>query len=224
MGCQLMANALGRSPYGIEVCALAGDSSEVRSAVEKTQPQVAVIGLLKDGPNMNLKMTQELSASDSKTKVIELIEPDAPLAVIEALQAGARGVVCRDDPFEMLCKCIHVVHQGQIWINTTQLEWLLDYLVRATPLSTICERNSNQLTGREESVVRLVAEGLTNREISHQLNLSEHTVRNYLFRIFDKLGTSTRLELAVLVNSRRKGHEIVEHRKEEVGSEVEHFH
>jgi DNA-binding NarL/FixJ family response regulator len=61
------------------------------------------------------------------------------------------------------------------------------------------------LTKREEGVVHLVAEGLTNRDISHQLNLSEHTVRNYLFRIFNKVGTSNRLELALYAIDRRGG-------------------
>src|SRR4029077_20364256 len=59
------------------------------------------------------------------------------------------------------------------------------------------------LTKREEEVVQLVAEGLTNRDISHQLTLREHTVRNYLFRIFNKLGTSNRLELALYVLKQR---------------------
>jgi DNA-binding NarL/FixJ family response regulator len=61
------------------------------------------------------------------------------------------------------------------------------------------------LTKREQGVVHLVAEGLTNRDISQQLNLSEHTVRNYLFRIFNKVGTSNRLELALYAIDRREG-------------------
>jgi DNA-binding NarL/FixJ family response regulator len=69
---------------------------------------------------------------------------------------------------------------------------------------------SKLLTKREEGVVDLVAEGLTNRAISHQLHLSEHTVRNYLFRIFNKLGTSNRLELAVYVNNQKEQRRISE--------------
>jgi DNA-binding NarL/FixJ family response regulator len=77
---------------------------------------------------------------------------------------------------------------------------------------------SNLLTKREEGVVHLVAEGLTNREISHQLNLSEHTVRNYLFRIFNKLGTSTRVELALYANNLRLLRGISEDEREELAS------
>jgi DNA-binding NarL/FixJ family response regulator len=65
---------------------------------------------------------------------------------------------------------------------------------------------ANLLTKRELSVVHLVAEGRSNRDISHELRLSEHTARNYLFRIFNKLGVSTRLELAIYaINQREAG-------------------
>jgi two-component system nitrate/nitrite response regulator NarL len=206
MGCQLMASAFMQSAYPIEVTALAVDSREVRRTIKQTQPDVAVIGAgLKDGPNMGLQTARELWVSGSKTKVIILIDASEGATVVEAFRAGAHGVICRDDPFETLCKCVHVVRQGQVWINSSQLRHLIDYLVRSAPLPMTNLGGSKLLTKREEGVVHLVAEGLTNREISRQLSLSEHTVRNYLFRIFNKLGTSTRLELAVYVNNCRKG-------------------
>jgi DNA-binding NarL/FixJ family response regulator len=209
MGCQLMASALEQSPYPIKITALAVDSLEVRNLVEETQPDVAVIGAgLKDGPTMGLRAARELWVSGSKTKVIILIDASVRAIVIQALQAGAHGVICRDEPFETLCKCIDVVRRGQVWINSEQLLYLIDHLVQTSPASTAGVSSSNALTKREESVVHLVAEGMTNREISHQLNLSENTVRNYLFRIFNKLGTSTRLELALYENNRRQVHGI----------------
>jgi DNA-binding NarL/FixJ family response regulator len=73
------------------------------------------------------------------------------------------------------------------------------------PTQATCPKAQRLLTDREEGVVRLVAEGLTNRDISQQLNLSENTVRNYLFRIFNKVGTSNRLELALYSIDRSKG-------------------
>lgn len=219
MACQLMATAFRQSAYPIEVAALAVDSLEVRKAAKEFQPNVAVISAgLKDGPNMGLKTARELWVSGSKTKVIILIDAGMRAMVIEAFRAGAHGIICRDDPFETLCKCIYVVNQGQVWINSNQLLGLIDYLVRSAPLSMANVGGSNLLTKREEGVVHLVAEGLTNREISHQLNLSEHTVRNYLFRIFNKLGTSTRVELALYANNRRQLHGISEDQREELDS------
>jgi DNA-binding NarL/FixJ family response regulator len=70
-------------------------------------------------------------------------------------------------------------------------------------LRNLDAKGSHLLTKRELSVVQLVAEGLSNRDISHELHLSEHTVRNYLFRIFNKVGVSTRLELAIYAINQR---------------------
>jgi DNA-binding NarL/FixJ family response regulator len=82
---------------------------------------------------------------------------------------------------------------------------MIDALGPVPPAKPIIPRGSGSLTKREQGVVHLVAEGLTNRDISQQLNLSEHTVRNYLFRIFNKVGTSNRLELALYAIDRREG-------------------
>jgi DNA-binding NarL/FixJ family response regulator len=147
-----------------------------------------------------------------------LIDATISPMVTEVFRAGAHGIIGRDEPFETLCKCIYVVHQGQVWINSSQLLGLIDCLVQTAPPSMVAVARSNLLTKREEGVVHLVAGGLTNRAISHQLNLSEHTVRNYLFRIFNKLGTSTRLELAVYVNNQKEGRGIFEGRGKDVGS------
>jgi DNA-binding NarL/FixJ family response regulator len=204
MACQLMASAFRQSVYPIEVIALAVDSLEIQRAVEEFEPDVAVISAgLKDGPKMGLKAARELSLSGSKTKTIILTDTSAS-AVNEVFRSGARGIIGRDEPFETLCKCIYVVHQGQVWINSSQLVSLIGHLVKTAPASMVSVGGSKLLTKREEGVVGLVAEGLTNRAISHQLQLSEHTVRNYLFRIFNKLGTSNRLELALYVNNQKE--------------------
>lgn len=76
-------------------------------------------------------------------------------------------------------------------VEASECDWCLCKMIL-----TSLPRATGLLTKREEGVVHLVAEGLTNRDISQQLNLSEHTVRNYLFRIFNKVGTTNRLELA----------------------------
>jgi DNA-binding NarL/FixJ family response regulator len=96
-----------------------------------------------------------------------------------------------------LSKCIHAVHQGQIWANSQHLGYLLDALEQALPLRVHDVHGIGILSKREEDVVKLVAQGLTNRDISTRLRLSEHTVRNYLFRVFDKVGVSTRVELVL---------------------------
>lgn len=215
MGCQLMAAAFGRSPYAMEVKALAVESSEVRAAVREFRPDVTVISAgLKDGPNAGIQTARELRISGTRTKFIVLIDTSARAVVIEAFRAGAQGVVCREDPFETLFRSIYVVHQGQVWINTNQQMYLIDYLLQTSPPTISKVGGGSLLTKREEGVVHLVSQGLTNREISHQLNLSENTVRNYLFRIFNKLGTSTRVELALYATNLRQLRGIADERSE----------
>jgi DNA-binding NarL/FixJ family response regulator len=124
--------------------------------------------------------------------------------VVDAFRFGAHGVIFRDEPVETLCKCIHAVSEGQVWANSLHLGFLLEALTQVSPVRLQDARGGNLLTKREEDVARLVAEGMSNREISRQLRLSEHTVRNYLFRVFEKLGISSRVELVLYCLQQRQ--------------------
>lgn len=97
----------------------------------------------------------------------------------------------------LLCKCLLRVSAGQIWANTEQLNYILEMISEVPSLRVLNSNGQNLLTPREEQVVALVAAGLGNRQIAIELNLSEHTVKKYLFRIFEKLGISTRVELVL---------------------------
>ena len=201
MACELMANAFRRSRYRLSCVGCAVDSVGVHAMLKEAQPDVAIISAhLKDGPVAGFGLTREIRASHPMTSVIMLLDSCTRPIVIEAFRAGAHGILSRDEPCEVLCKCIHTVYQGQVWANSNQLQFLIEALAETSPvyiLSPKSVRGTNSLTEREKRVVQLVTEGLTNRDISRQLNLSEHTVRNYLFRIFNKVGTSNRLELAL---------------------------
>ena len=198
MGCQLMAAAFRRSRHRLVVLGWAIDSAGVRAELSEHQPDVAIISArLKDGPIAGFQLTRELRAARSKTKVVMLLDSCERLMVIEAFRTGAHGIFSREDSFDGLCKCICAVHEGQIWADSTQLHFIVEALAETAPVPLLNAKGQNLLTKREEGVVYLVAEGRSNRDISHQLKLSEHTVRNYLFRIFNKLGTSNRLELAL---------------------------
>jgi len=89
------------------------------------------------------------------------------------------------------------VHQGQVWASSEELLFLLEALVEPAPIATRDLPGSRTLSKREEEIARLVAEGFSNRQISERLDLSEHTIKNYLFRVFEKLGVSTRVELTL---------------------------
>jgi two-component system nitrate/nitrite response regulator NarL len=206
LGCQLMAAELRRGRYRVRVVGYATDEVGIREGLDKNEPDVAVIGArLEEGALVGFDVTRQIRASHSKSSVIMMLDSSKPTMVVEAFRAGASGVFSRDQSSELLCKCIHAVHQGQVWASSKELHFLIDALGPTLPAKSVCVKGLSLLTKREEGVVDLVAEGLTNRDISQQLNLSEHTVRNYLFRIFNKVGTSNRLELALYAIDRREG-------------------
>ncbi len=198
MHCQLMATALKRSRYRIDVVCTVTESQEALRALKEKQPDIAVIGSnLRDGPLTGFKVLRELQACRSMSKTIMLIDSSERNIVIEAFRCGAHGVISRDELFETLCECVRAVHQGQIWVRAEALRFLVDAVVESVTPRILNDKGVALLTKQENGIVRLVAEGLTNRDIARQMSLSENTVRNYMFRIFDKLGTSNRVELAL---------------------------
>jgi two-component system, NarL family, nitrate/nitrite response regulator NarL len=207
MECQLLATALQRSRQRIEVVGFAVDAGGILEGLRLNSADIAVVGAsLKDGKLSGFDTIRNLRNTFPQLRTIVLLDSAAPAMIVEAFRSGAHGILSRDEPFELLCKCIHAVFSGQIWANSKQLQVVVDALSKNVPPARIRNaRGANLLTQREEGLVHLVAEGRTNRDISRHLNLSEHTVRNYLFRIFNKLGTSNRLELALYAIHRNDG-------------------
>jgi two-component system nitrate/nitrite response regulator NarL len=196
--CQLVQNIFRPKRTGIVVVAYSVDSRDALVQLKEHAPDVAVISArLREGPLEGYRVLRELHLLQSKTRAVMLLDSRDRDLVIDAFRCGAHGVVFRDEPIETLGKCIHVVHRGQVWANSENLGHLLEAFGKAMPFRFEDSNGAKLLTKRERDVARLVAEGLTNRGISKQLGLSEHTVRNYLLRIFDKLGVSTRVELVL---------------------------
>jgi DNA-binding NarL/FixJ family response regulator len=129
-------------------------------------------------------------------RIIVLLDADEGELVVEAFRSGAKGVFSRTGSSKELRRCIERVYEGQIWANSAQMECIVDALMQTPKLSVMHTKDAT-LSKREEQVCQSVAAGLSNREISRKLGLSEHTVKNHLFRIFDKLGISTRIELVL---------------------------
>jgi DNA-binding NarL/FixJ family response regulator len=198
MYCQLVESAFRPRRFRVSVVASAVESVRAVSLLKEREPDVAIISAqLHEGPLAGFAVLRELRSLQSKTRAVMLLSSRERGLVVDAFRSGAHGVIFRDEPLETLSKCIHAVHQGQVWANSQHLGYLLEALAQVKPLRLQDARGADLLSKREEKVVRLVAEGLTNRQISVELGLSEHTIRNYLFKIFDKLGVSTRVELVL---------------------------
>jgi two-component system, NarL family, nitrate/nitrite response regulator NarL len=206
MNSQLIVGALKRCHSSFDVHALTSNSSVAFRELQHQRPDVAVISArLEDGPLTGFKILHQLRASESKTPTVMLLDSTERDLVIDAFRGGARGVFCRGYSFNALPKCIRKVHEGQIWVSNIELEFLLELVITLRPLKIQHTGGMTLLTPRERDVVRLVAEGMRNQEIALKLNLSEHTVRNYLLRIFDKLGISSRVELVLYAFSGVEG-------------------
>src|SRR5438046_6569140 len=198
MSTQLIVAALKHYQNKLDIRALAGNSSEVFLELKNSRPDVVVISAqLEDDRVAGFKVVHQLLVSNLKIRAVMLLDSGERDLVVDAFRAGARGIFCRGSSFNALPKCIRRIYEGQIWISNAELEFLLEPIINLRPFQ-IHKKNGNVLlTPREQDVVRLVAEGMRNQEIGEALSLCEHTVRNYIFRVFEKLGLSSRVELVL---------------------------
>jgi DNA-binding NarL/FixJ family response regulator len=197
MNSQLLADALARDPI-FRVIEAEPREAAILAAAGKESPDVVVLSsILEDSPSQGSHVARRLRAAYPQIRIVMLLDASGPDAVVEAFRAGARGVFCRTEPLNNLSKCICSAHAGQVWANSRELGYLLEALAEAMPIRWGETGAFSLLSKREQDVVRCVADGLSNREIARQLKLTEHTVKNYLFRVFNKLGVSSRVELVL---------------------------
>lgn len=203
MSSELLAVALKRYRT-LEVLNCTVDYTGVRSAIAEEKPHVVLISPdLEDGMSSGFRLARELRAAQSSTKVVALLDTSRRDRVLEAFWSGAQGVFCKNGSIKTLCKCITSVQSGQIWANSAQLRLVLEALTYSVPPRLVDAKGTELLTQREQDVVRCLAEGLSNREVAKRLKLSEHTVKNYLLHIFDKLGVSSRVEVVLYASGQR---------------------
>ena len=195
---QLLADAL-RHDRGLQVVAAASNSEELLAAITRVPIDVVVISHnLDDQPGHGTQVLREMRALRPQIKGVILMDSSKPQEVLECFRAGARGIFSKQDRLETLCKCIRSVHEGQIWARSVDLHHALEALAKLPLVGATNHKGIGLLSERERQVIQHLAGGMSNREIAQALGLSPHTVKNYLFRIFDKLGVSNRTELLYL--------------------------
>jgi DNA-binding NarL/FixJ family response regulator len=204
MSSQLLAEALAQERQ-FEVTGMDPQPSSILEAIAQQKPDVVLVSSALEGSaTLGFELTRQVRSSHASTRVILLMDNSTPSAVVEAFRSGAQGIFSRTQSAKTLAKCISSVHQGQVWANSAELTYLLQALREAAPMRMVDSRGDAILSKREQDVVHCVAEGLSNREIAGRLKLTEHTVKNYLFRIFDKLGVSSRVEVVLYAFRFRK--------------------
>jgi len=178
----------------VTIIGMASDGRECLQMMEKLKPDILLLDLRmpdKDG----LAVLEEVNFENSQTKVIVLTAAEDDRDIVRAIRMGARGVVLKGSATDLLLKSIRKVNAGEIWLDNR----LTQEVVKAFSAGTDAgpRREKPLLSDREREIVQLVAQGFRNREIGEKLFISEQTVKNHLHNIFDKLGVSDRLELAL---------------------------
>ena len=176
-----------------------GDGEGTVSQVEQLEPDVVLLDLRMPGMD-GLSALQKLQKLNRKAKVIVLTASDDKNEFVQAMKLGCSGIVLKQTAAELVVKSIRKVYAGEIWLDSHTTAAVMRQF--ASPLESSApggarSRDRSPLSQREREIVALVAQGYKNKEMAEKMFISEQTVKNHLHNIFDKLGVSDRLELAL---------------------------
>ena len=190
-------------------------------------PEIAVVGQASDGPDtiekvallypdvvlMDLKLPKadgltvlkSIQARAPKTRVVLFADPDGRENFVEAMKLGCSGILRKDAAPMLIAKSISKVHAGEIWLDSDttaavmrQFSNPMEFAAQSAAVTNgKSPRERAQLSQREREIIILIAQGYKNKEIAEKMFITEQTVKNHLHNVFDKLGVSDRLELAL---------------------------
>jgi two-component system, NarL family, nitrate/nitrite response regulator NarL len=193
MTSHLLADALTRNRSYDSAAILSSDL--LRTLATREVDLVVIAADLSTGPGTGFDLADAVCRAYPETIIVLLLNQTNHESVIRAFRSGARGVFSRQQPMTEFFDCVEHVRKGYIWAGREETNSLLKTFKSIPAPDGLAETTSSSLTKRELQVVQCAATGKTNRAIAKDLGLSEHTVKNYLFRAFDKLGVSSRVEL-----------------------------
>jgi len=191
----------------LEVVGEANDGREALEQIQMHEPDILLLDLRM--PNLDgLGALQTLQHINRKTRVIILTASEDKNEFVQAMKLGCSGIVLKQTAPELIVKSIRKVNDGEIWLDShTTVGGESHTTTRETIGSSGSSTSSHSsqgkvrerspLSAREREIVGLVAQGYKNKEMAEKMFISEQTVKNHLHNIFDKLGVSDRLELAL---------------------------
>jgi two-component system nitrate/nitrite response regulator NarL len=176
----------------------ASDGCEVLDKVQELDPDVLLLDLRM--PNLDgLSALQALQQTNKRTRVIILTASEDKNEFVQAMKLGCSGIVLKQTAPELIVKSIRKVHGGEIWLDSHTTAAVMRQFAGPGEIGggSGKSRERSPLSQREREIVQLVAQGYKNKEMAEKMFISEQTVKNHLHNIFDKLGVSDRLELAL---------------------------
>jgi DNA-binding NarL/FixJ family response regulator len=182
------------SEEGLVIVGEAANGNDCVKLIAKLKPDILLLDLRmpdKDG----LAVLEEVNFDSLPTRVIVLTAAEDDRDVVRAMRLGARGIVLKQSASDLLVKSIYKVYGGEIWLDNHMTAEVMKAFTKSADSGP--RREKPLLSDREKEIVQLVAQGYRNKEIGEKLFISEQTVKNHLHNIFDKLGVSDRLELAL---------------------------
>jgi two-component system, NarL family, nitrate/nitrite response regulator NarL len=186
---------------GMKVVGDSGDSTDALEMVASEKPDIILLKLNPKG-DPGLDIIPRLLETCSQARIILITTTEDHEILSQAIQRGVLGVVEKTQPPHALIKAIRKVHSGEVWIERSMMANLVNTisLVHRPQIKDPETEHIRQLSDRERQVIQLIGQGLKNKQIAAQLNISEVTVRHHLTSIFSKLGVSDRLELLVFAH------------------------
>jgi DNA-binding NarL/FixJ family response regulator len=192
---------LGRST-GIQVIAEASDGMDAIDKTVQFDPDVVIMDVKL--PKVDgLTVLRSLQTRAPRSKVILYASSDSKDDFVEAMKLGCSGILLKEASTTLIEKSILKVREGEIWLDSTTTAAVIRQF--ASPIETQAPatngtkniRERAQLSQREREIIVLIAQGYKNKEIAEKMFITEQTVKNHLHNVFDKLGVSDRLELAL---------------------------
>jgi len=193
MSSGLLADALVRD---LRCDAIAIRSCNLLHALGARHVDLVVISADLNGRSgAGFDLARTVACAHPRIPIVVLLDQPSQNAVINAFRSGARGLFSRQASLTEFVDCVERVSKGCIWAGGEETSFLLNAFRSIPAPIAFTEGSASLLTTRELEVVRHAATGKTNKAIANEMCLSEHTIKNYLFRAFEKLGVSSRVEL-----------------------------